>query len=305
MSHTYALQRAMRTYARYPFLRAYVPVPCVPFSLLSSRTGERETTPVWKMAAVRQTSGSATRVVRVRFTIEDELNLSTSLNFSLKVVPSPPFLPSPGTPTIPWDEWYAMFETYMIASRGSAMDDGRRTAILLSSLGVEGQRTYRKLPELQANPTAIPDTVSGTSGLPRLRAEPEHQLPQPAIPRLSSAACRQLILLLNGEEAARVTSEVNANICLHDDKGLTRSRCIEGPTAVDKRGITAPSSVVEKPRIPAKSSVGVATCLITVSALRKGLSPASVDYLSPCRRTALRRPARCMATVTKVSWFRR
>ncbi|KAM7301309.1 hypothetical protein ISCGN_016828 [Ixodes scapularis] len=57
---------------------------------------------------------------------------------------------------------------------------------------------------------------------------------------------------------------ITANIGLRDDKGLTRSRCIEGPAPIDKRGITAPSSVVEKPRIPAKSSVGVPACLITV-----------------------------------------
>ncbi|KAM7310117.1 hypothetical protein ISCGN_007070 [Ixodes scapularis] len=74
-----------------------------------------------------------------------------------------------------------------------------------------------------------------------------------------------------------------ANICLRDDKGLTRSRCIEGPTPVDKRGITAPSSVVEKPRIRAKSSVDVATCLITVRArlLKHGWWSVLSDKIKP------------------------
>ncbi|KAH6942839.1 hypothetical protein HPB50_010820 [Hyalomma asiaticum] len=54
----------------------------------------------------------------------------------------PPFLPSPGHPAVPWDQWKQAFRTYMVASDLLAE---RRKAILLTPLGMEGQRIFSSL----------------------------------------------------------------------------------------------------------------------------------------------------------------
>ncbi|XP_049269959.1 uncharacterized protein LOC119385471 [Rhipicephalus sanguineus] len=59
--------------------------------------------------------------------------------------PPPPFLPSPGHPAVPWDQWKQAFQTYMVASGASELPAERRQAILLTCLGMEGQRIFSTL----------------------------------------------------------------------------------------------------------------------------------------------------------------
>ena len=59
--------------------------------------------------------------------------------------PPPAFLPVPGEPPIPWREWYADFENYLIATDLDSAAHPRRKAILLHCLGTEGQRITRTL----------------------------------------------------------------------------------------------------------------------------------------------------------------
>ena len=47
-----------------------------------------------------------------------------------------------------WTEWKRMFDTYMDAMDSDLFSDKRKTALLLHSLGAEGQRRYSKLKEL-------------------------------------------------------------------------------------------------------------------------------------------------------------
>ena len=67
--------------------------------------------------------------------------------------PPPPFLNTPGPPTIAWKQWKGLFETYMIASNSTKFGDERRRALLLHCLGPEGQRVYHTLP-----PTVTPES---------------------------------------------------------------------------------------------------------------------------------------------------
>ena len=64
---------------------------------------------------------------------------------------SPPhsFLESPGTPEIPWVRWVKMFKNFMLASGAKDFDDKRKRAILLDSLGSEGQRIFYSFIELK------------------------------------------------------------------------------------------------------------------------------------------------------------
>ncbi|KAH6931211.1 hypothetical protein HPB50_022945 [Hyalomma asiaticum] len=59
--------------------------------------------------------------------------------------PPPPFLPSPGHPAVPWDQWKQAFQTYMVASEASDLPAERRKVILLTCLGMEGQRIFSTL----------------------------------------------------------------------------------------------------------------------------------------------------------------
>ena len=47
-----------------------------------------------------------------------------------------------------WNEWKGMFDTYMDAIDSELFSDKRKTALLIHSLGAEGQRRYSKLKEL-------------------------------------------------------------------------------------------------------------------------------------------------------------
>lgn len=55
----------------------------------------------------------------------------------------------------------------MIASGGSMMDDGRKAAVLLTSVGVEGQRSYRKLLVQPPTLATTPGTYASTSAANR------------------------------------------------------------------------------------------------------------------------------------------
>lgn len=60
----------------------------------------------------------------------------------------PPFLPCPGEPPIPLVTWKKMFENYLLVvdATGDKWPQGRKKALLLHSLGTEGQRLFYTLP---------------------------------------------------------------------------------------------------------------------------------------------------------------
>ena len=59
-----------------------------------------------------------------------------------------PFLATPGQPSMPWLQWRRLFNNYLLASGHDGDGAGRKTAILLHSIGAEGQRIYYTLPEI-------------------------------------------------------------------------------------------------------------------------------------------------------------
>ncbi|KFD49025.1 hypothetical protein M513_10073 [Trichuris suis] len=61
-------------------------------------------------------------------------------------VPPTPFLEHPGEPVIPFRTWIRIFNNYLLAAFPAKLCDERRQAILLNSLGVEGQRLFYALP---------------------------------------------------------------------------------------------------------------------------------------------------------------
>ncbi|KAH7936857.1 hypothetical protein HPB49_005848 [Dermacentor silvarum] len=72
--------------------------------------------------------------------------------------PPPPFLPSPGHPAVPWDQWKQAFQTYMVASGASELPAERRKAILLTCLGMEGQRIFSTLKPADLQSGSAPAT---------------------------------------------------------------------------------------------------------------------------------------------------
>ena len=64
--------------------------------------------------------------------------------------PPPPFLPHPGSPSMPWKQWEGLFQTYLLASGANKFNEDRRRALLLHCLGPEGQRIYVTLPSAAA-----------------------------------------------------------------------------------------------------------------------------------------------------------
>ncbi|KAI2643843.1 Retrovirus-related Pol polyprotein from transposon 17.6 [Labeo rohita] len=65
-------------------------------------------------------------------------------------VPAPaPFLPCSGEPAIPFITWRKIFENYLLAinATGGSWSDARKRAVLLHSLGTEGQRLFYTLPD--------------------------------------------------------------------------------------------------------------------------------------------------------------
>uniref|UniRef100_L7LT66 Putative tick transposon n=1 Tax=Rhipicephalus pulchellus TaxID=72859 RepID=L7LT66_RHIPC len=66
------------------------------------------------------------------------------------IAPPDPFLPTPGRPAQTWSRWHDMFKVYLLASGASEFSSERRKALLLHSLGPEGQRIFNTLTVLQA-----------------------------------------------------------------------------------------------------------------------------------------------------------
>ena len=59
-----------------------------------------------------------------------------------QVHPPPVFLPVPGDPPIPWLHWQRSFETYLLAAGLDDLPPERKKALLIHSLGAEGQRLF-------------------------------------------------------------------------------------------------------------------------------------------------------------------
>ncbi|KAH8019191.1 hypothetical protein HPB51_017879 [Rhipicephalus microplus] len=66
------------------------------------------------------------------------------------IAPPDPFLPTPDRPVQPWFRWHDMFKVYLLASSASEFSPERRKALLLHSLGPEGQRIFNTLSISQA-----------------------------------------------------------------------------------------------------------------------------------------------------------
>ncbi|KFD51355.1 hypothetical protein M513_07760 [Trichuris suis] len=77
----------------------------------------------------------------------DELSdLTAQVN---ALVPPTPFLEHPGEPVTPFRTWIRIFNNYLLAAFPAKLSDERKQAILLNSLGVEGQRLFYALPPLE------------------------------------------------------------------------------------------------------------------------------------------------------------
>ncbi|KAH7957813.1 hypothetical protein HPB52_023149 [Rhipicephalus sanguineus] len=81
--------------------------------------------------------------------------------------PLPPFLPAQGRPPVPWPQWFRMFETFLLASVASDFTPERRKALLLQSLGIEGQHIFFTLP-----PPPPPGSATETDEVKKLAAAP-------------------------------------------------------------------------------------------------------------------------------------
>ncbi|XP_064469689.1 uncharacterized protein LOC135384417 [Ornithodoros turicata] len=78
--------------------------------------------------------------------------------------PPPQFLPVPGKPSVPWEEWYLLFETYLTACGGDSFPSERKVSILLNCLGAEGQKQYRHLPDISTQRSTGSATTSPQPG---------------------------------------------------------------------------------------------------------------------------------------------
>uniref|UniRef100_A0A672JK41 Retrotransposon gag domain-containing protein n=1 Tax=Salarias fasciatus TaxID=181472 RepID=A0A672JK41_SALFA len=57
----------------------------------------------------------------------------------------PQFLALPGEPPIPWARWYESFQTFIAAAGLADASEAQLQALLIHSLGTEGQRIFRTL----------------------------------------------------------------------------------------------------------------------------------------------------------------
>ncbi len=66
-----------------------------------------------------------------------------------------PFLPHPGKPTVPCEQWKTLFETYMLVLGLDGVPMKRKMAILLHCLGAKKQRVFRTLRDADDYATVI------------------------------------------------------------------------------------------------------------------------------------------------------
>ncbi|XP_018494651.1 uncharacterized protein LOC108864132 [Galendromus occidentalis] len=119
----------------------------------------------------------------------------------------PPFLASPGEPTIPWEDWFEVFSSYLVA-RGDVVQDDRKQALLMCCLGIEGQAQYRAIrdrPVATSDGQPLPTEYdrmkarlairfSDTKGLTAIRFEFRNRRQLPGEPVMEFvAALRRLI----------------------------------------------------------------------------------------------------------------
>ncbi|XP_072141268.1 uncharacterized protein [Dermacentor andersoni] len=67
---------------------------------------------------------------------------------------SPLFLPAPGEPAVPWQQWKRVFLNFLEAIGGDELQPKPCRAILLNSLGAEGQRILYSILAQGADVTA-------------------------------------------------------------------------------------------------------------------------------------------------------
>ena len=61
-------------------------------------------------------------------------------------IPAPPqFLPVPGRPVVEWTQWLAIFRNYLLVIDASKFSEMKQRALLLTCLGVEGNRIFSTL----------------------------------------------------------------------------------------------------------------------------------------------------------------
>ncbi|KAH9359505.1 hypothetical protein HPB48_016687 [Haemaphysalis longicornis] len=77
------------------------------------------------------------------------------------LTPPPTFLFTPGRPAVAWPQSIRIVENFLLASGASDLWPDRRKALLLHSLGVEGQRIFHTLP-LQSSGNAKPGEPTTT-----------------------------------------------------------------------------------------------------------------------------------------------
>ncbi|XP_075529201.1 uncharacterized protein LOC142560760 [Dermacentor variabilis] len=75
-----------------------------------------------------------------------------------RLAPPPFFFPTPGRPSLPWEQWEQMLYVYLLASGAAAFKPEQRKAILLHRLGADGQRIYQGLHA--GTNTAAPSVVA-------------------------------------------------------------------------------------------------------------------------------------------------
>ncbi|KAJ8403266.1 hypothetical protein AAFF_G00354830 [Aldrovandia affinis] len=72
---------------------------------------------------------------------------AVEMNVSAFLSPIQPFLATPGDPPLPWKIWKQQFSTYLLATGLNTAPKEQQLAILLDSLGTEGQRIFATLPD--------------------------------------------------------------------------------------------------------------------------------------------------------------
>ncbi|KAL1479252.1 hypothetical protein MTO96_052003 [Rhipicephalus appendiculatus] len=77
-----------------------------------------------------------------------------------------PFLTASGTPPVPWKRWLKLFKAYLVSVGGNDWSAERKEALLLTSLGAEGQRQYFNNEEVK-EATAVGVATDTTLGAPQ------------------------------------------------------------------------------------------------------------------------------------------